>query len=132
MQGLSILEEYLTGNVVAPLHKKFIDLLFPYWCVCCQAEQTGRSDVSLNSTSISVGSNTRPKFIEISIFMTGVPVRHLDTMEKRLRKALRKIVTKGIDIEKIHTILDRYSVMVSIIPRSPLRTISYLMYSFRL
>ncbi|PVF93786.1 hypothetical protein CPB86DRAFT_714671 [Serendipita vermifera] len=87
--ALSLLNEYLTGNIVAPLNKELVDILFPY------------------CTSIDIGTLSRAKFRETHITMSDVPTAYLDGMEIKLRKTLRKIAKKGVNIERMRDIIDR-------------------------
>lgn len=45
--------------------------------------------------------------------MSDVPVKYLDRLESRLRKALRRIAKQGLDMKRIHAIIDRDGRMVS-------------------
>lgn len=87
--ALSLLGDYLAGNIVAPLNKELVDIPFPY------------------CTSISVGGETRATFSEMHISMTDVPLKHLYNVESRLRSAVKRIIKQGIDMKRLHAIIDR-------------------------
>ncbi|KAG8804325.1 hypothetical protein FRC16_009538 [Serendipita sp. 398] len=93
LQALSILDDYLTGNIVAPLNKELVDLPSPY------------------CTSISMDSVTRATFTELHVTMSDVPLRHLDRMENILRKSLKKVLKRGVDLSRMRTLIDRDELM---------------------
>ncbi|KIM20884.1 hypothetical protein M408DRAFT_30019 [Serendipita vermifera MAFF 305830] len=87
--ALSLLGEYLTGNIVAPLNKELVDIANPY------------------CTSIGIGSTARAKFTEIHVTLSDVPTKYLGNLEIKLRKILQKIARQGLDMKRMHSIIDR-------------------------
>ncbi|KAG8823488.1 hypothetical protein FRC17_009313 [Serendipita sp. 399] len=93
LMALSILSEYLAGNIVAPLNKELVDLSSPY------------------CTSISLDSTTRATFTELHVTMSDVPLKYLDRMEHILRRVLKKVAKRGIGLSRIRDIIDRDELM---------------------
>jgi len=64
------------------------------------------------STSIGTGDVSRATFTELHITMSDVPVKYLDCLENKVRENLRSIIRKGIDMKRLHAIMDWYQKMV--------------------
>jgi Zn-dependent M16 (insulinase) family peptidase len=102
--------EYLSGTIISPLNKELVDIPSPYWCVMtlCFLRDLTR----IRSTSISFGSEGRAKFEEFHVWVSDVPIKYLDSLEVKIRKTLRKILKRGIDMKWLHSIIDQSELAV--------------------
>jgi Zn-dependent M16 (insulinase) family peptidase len=64
------------------------------------------------STSISFGSQGRAKFVELHVSASDVPIKYLDSLEVKIRKTLKKILKRGIDMKRLHSIIDQSELSV--------------------
>jgi len=64
------------------------------------------------STSIEMGDAPRATFTELRITMSGVPMKYLDRLETKMRRTLRLIIRRGIDMKRLHSIIDGCQRMV--------------------
>lgn len=96
--------EYLTGSIVAPLNKELVDVVFPYWYIYLETFLS--YILILYSTGISFEYVARATFVELCVSLTDVPLKHLPYLEHKLRRTIRKILKQGIDMKRLHDIID--------------------------
>jgi Zn-dependent M16 (insulinase) family peptidase len=64
------------------------------------------------STSISFGIEGRAKFVEVHVWASDVPIKYLDGLEVKIRQTLKKILKRGIDMKRLHSIIDQSELSV--------------------
>ncbi|GJJ09486.1 hypothetical protein Clacol_003709 [Clathrus columnatus] len=87
--AVEILASYLTSSPVAPLNKEFIETSTP---LC---------------TDISIVENPRVKFCDLDIYASSVPTDRLSEFDVRLRKTLKEIADKSVDMVRMQLVIDR-------------------------
>nr|GAT54909.1 predicted protein [Mycena chlorophos] len=88
-KALDILGTYLTSSPVAPLNKEYIEIESP---LC---------------TYIYFGEDTRATNVSLPIYIGSIPTEHLDGFEGRLKASLERIVSEGIDMERMAMVINR-------------------------
>ncbi len=88
VHALSILGTYLSSTSVSPLRKAFIEV----------------ADPLATDVDVDVLMNAE---CAISIDFENVPVRRLDEIEPQFRAVLSEVEKEGLNMERLHTIIDR-------------------------
>ncbi|KAF7347762.1 hypothetical protein MVEN_01533700 [Mycena venus] len=88
-KALDIIGTYLTSSAVAPLNKEYIEIDSP---MC---------------TYIYFGEDTRVTAIYLPIYVGSVPTELLDEFDSKLKASLRRIVSEGIDMERMAMVINR-------------------------
>jgi len=66
-----------------------------------------RSILTIHSSYISFYTEVYATNINLGILISSVPVKYLDTFNKKLATSLKLIVENGIDMQRIAMIIDR-------------------------
>ncbi|KAJ6575205.1 Metalloenzyme, LuxS/M16 peptidase-like protein [Mycena capillaripes] len=88
-KALDILGIYLTSSSVAPLNKEYIEIDSP---MC---------------TYIYFGEDTRATALYLPIYVGSVPTELLDDFDSKLKASLQRIVSEGIDMERMAMVINR-------------------------
>ncbi|KAJ7487689.1 Metalloenzyme, LuxS/M16 peptidase-like protein [Mycena galericulata] len=88
-KALDLIGTYLTSSAVAPLNKEYIEIDSP---LC---------------TYIYFSEDTRATALYLPIYVGSVPTEHLDDFDLKLKASLRRIVTEGIDMERMAMVINR-------------------------
>ncbi|KAJ7225434.1 Metalloenzyme, LuxS/M16 peptidase-like protein [Mycena pura] len=92
-KALDLLGTYLTSSAVAPLNKEYIEIDSPL--------------NRLSSTYIYFAEDTRATAISLPIYVGSVPTEHLNDFDSKLKVSLRRIVSEGIDMERMVMVINR-------------------------
>lgn len=84
-----VLTTYLTDSPIAPLNKAFVEIPEPF------------------CTSIDLYTATRHPVNEMTLYISDVPVEHLDAISGLVRAELRQIADKGVDMDRMAMVLRR-------------------------
>ncbi|KAJ7070954.1 Metalloenzyme, LuxS/M16 peptidase-like protein [Mycena amicta] len=88
-KALDIIGTYLTSSPVAPLNKEYIEIDSP---LC---------------TYIYFGEDTRATNVSLPIYVGSVPTESLEGFDDRLKASLQRIVSEGIDMERMAMVINR-------------------------
>ncbi|KAK2461846.1 hypothetical protein APHAL10511_006309 [Amanita phalloides] len=88
-KALDVLGIYLTSSAVAPLNKEYIETESP---LC---------------SYIYFGEETRATMVNLPVYISSVPTEHLDGFNERFKASLERIVTTGIDMQRIAMVINR-------------------------
>ncbi|KAF7320399.1 hypothetical protein MKEN_00824700 [Mycena kentingensis (nom. inval.)] len=88
-KALDIIGVYLTSSAVAPLNKEYIEIDSP---LC---------------TYIYFGEDTRATRVSLPVWVGSVPTEHLDGFDERFKGSLRRIVSEGIDVDRMAMMINR-------------------------
>lgn len=89
LQALDVLSTYLTDSPVSPMQQEFVERDEP---LC---------------TDIYIGNNERAGRTVLSASFSAVPTAQLDELDGHLDRLLRRIVSQGIDMARMRTVLRR-------------------------
>jgi hypothetical protein len=64
------------------------------------------------STSISFSFKGRGKFVEVCIRASDVPIKYLDNLDVKIRKTLKKLLKRRLDMESLHAMVDQNELSV--------------------
>ena len=67
----------------------------------------------LSSTYIYFAEDTRATAISLPIYVGSVPTEHLNDFDSKLKVSLRRIVSEGIDMERMVMVINRDERQVS-------------------
>ena len=95
-KAIDILGVYLTDTAVAPLTKEYVEIPNP---LC---------------TYVAFYENTRASFIELAVYFGSVPTEHIDCLDAKFKKSLRRIIDEGLDMERMNLVLKKDRIKVSI------------------
>ena len=87
--ALKLLGLYLTDTPTAPLQVEFVEIKQP---LC---------------TGIGIYSEDRVNHNEITMYLTDVPVKHLETLSGDVIAKLKAIVAAGIDMDRMSRVIRR-------------------------
>ncbi|KAF5390191.1 hypothetical protein D9757_002846 [Collybiopsis confluens] len=87
--ALDVLGTYLTSSSTAPLNKEYVEIESP---LC---------------TYIYFTEETRAGSVSLPVYVGSVPTAELTTFDKKLKASLQKIVTEGIDMERMTMVINR-------------------------
>jgi Zn-dependent M16 (insulinase) family peptidase len=85
----AVLTTYLTDSPIAPLNKAFVEIPAPF------------------CTAIDLYTATRHPVNEMTLYISDVPVEHLDAISGLVRAELRRIADDGIDMDRMAMVLRR-------------------------
>ncbi|KAJ7169964.1 Metalloenzyme, LuxS/M16 peptidase-like protein [Mycena filopes] len=88
-KALDLLGSYLTSSAVAPLNKEYIEVDTP---MC---------------TYIYFAEETRATALYLPIYIGSIPTEHIDDFDSKLKASLRRIVSEGIDMERMAMVINR-------------------------
>ena len=87
--ALKLLGAYLTDTATAPLQVEFVEIKQP---LC---------------TGIGIYSEDRVNHNEITLYLTDVPVKHLETLSGDVVAKLNNIVSEGVDMDRMSRVIRR-------------------------
>ena len=64
-------------------------------------------DVFFHSSYIYFAEDTRATHVNLPIYVTSVPMGHLDTFSEKLKASLERIVEDGIDMQRMARVINR-------------------------
>ncbi|KAJ7630999.1 Metalloenzyme, LuxS/M16 peptidase-like protein [Roridomyces roridus] len=88
-KALEIIGTYLTSSPVAPLNKEYIEIDTP---LC---------------TYIYFSEDTRATALYMAIYVGSIPTEHIDKFDTQLKASLQRVVTEGIDMERMAMVINR-------------------------
>ncbi|KAF8168013.1 Metalloenzyme, LuxS/M16 peptidase-like protein [Crassisporium funariophilum] len=88
-KALDILGTYLTSSAVAPLNKEFVEIESP---LC---------------SYIYFGEETRATNVNLPLYIGSVPTEHLQTFREKLETSFKRILTEGIDMQRMAMVINR-------------------------
>ncbi|KAJ7293661.1 Metalloenzyme, LuxS/M16 peptidase-like protein [Mycena rebaudengoi] len=88
-KALDLLGTYLTSSAVAPLNKEYIEIDSP---LC---------------TYIYFSEDTRATALYLPIYVGSVPTENLNDFDIKLKTSLKRIVSEGIDMERMAMVINR-------------------------
>ncbi|KAG5654101.1 hypothetical protein H0H81_007515 [Sphagnurus paluster] len=88
-KAIDILGTYLTSSAVAPLNKEYIETESP---LC---------------SYIYFGEDTCATRIDLPIYIGSVPAEHLDNFDGKLKESFKRIVSEGLDMERMAMVINR-------------------------
>ncbi|KAF9569657.1 hypothetical protein CPC08DRAFT_731821 [Agrocybe pediades] len=106
-KALDILGTYLTSSAVAPLNKEFIEIESPLWQVLLLVISSTYLLTRSISSYIYFSEDTRANMVNLPIYVGSVPTEHLSTFNEKLRASLQKIVSEGLDMQRMAMVLNR-------------------------
>src|SRR5258708_32081476 len=104
--ALEILGLYLASSSVAPLNKEYVEIESPLWYICTIIWFSG-SNLPVYSSYILFTEEIRATYINLPIYITSVPTKHLDTFNEKLTASLTRIVENGIDMQRMTIVINR-------------------------
>ncbi|KAF9460806.1 Metalloenzyme, LuxS/M16 peptidase-like protein [Collybia nuda] len=99
-KALDIIGSYLTSSSVAPLNKEYVETESPLWC-------EHRIDLTLYSSYIYFGEETRVNRVDLPIYIGSVPTAQLGNFDTKLKSSLNRIVEEGLDMERMAMVISR-------------------------
>ncbi|KDN42524.1 hypothetical protein K437DRAFT_269392 [Tilletiaria anomala UBC 951] len=88
-EAISVLSTYLTENAVSPVQHAFVERDDPY------------------CTDVSFGSADKAGVTTLYAYFSSVPMERLDTLDGELVVLLNKVAEKGIDMDRMKTVIKR-------------------------
>jgi len=88
-KALDIVGTYLTSSAVAPLNKEYIEVDNP---LC---------------TYIYFGEDARATCVDLPIYVGSIPTEHLDSFDEKLKASLERVVSEGIDMQRMAMVINR-------------------------
>lgn len=95
----------MTSSAVAPLNKEYIETESPLWyelCIICWTD----SDKPCSSY-IYFGEETRANHVDLPIYVGSIPAEHLDGFNEKLKASFERIITEGVDMDRMAMVLNR-------------------------
>lgn len=100
--AIGLLGSYLYDGAISPLYRELVEIDEPY-CTDIYLDVNGRS------TSI------------LSISASSVPTERLDEMTTKVREVLSKVATDGLDMQRMHSIIERDRLKVRLLSSTKIR-----------
>lgn len=88
-KALDLLGTYMTSSAVAPLNKEYIETESP---LC---------------SYIYFGEETRANHVDLPIYVGSIPAEHLDGFNEKLKASFERIITEGVDMDRMAMVLNR-------------------------
>ncbi|KAJ4001026.1 Metalloenzyme, LuxS/M16 peptidase-like protein [Lentinula boryana] len=96
--ALDVLTTYLTSSAAAPLNKEYVEIESP---LC---------------TYIYFSEEIRATRVSMPIYVGSVPTEYLDTFDQKLKASFQRIVTEGIDMERMAMVINREERQARLVP----------------
>lgn len=104
---MDLLSTYLTSSAVAPLNKEYIETESPLWYDFLLVTNVHTTNFFSSSTYIYFAEEVRANKVDLPIYIGSVPTELLEGFDQKLKTSLKRIVSEGIDMERMAMIINR-------------------------
>jgi hypothetical protein len=63
--------------------------------------------IILCSSYIYFGEETRANYVDLPIYVGSIPTEHLGGFDERLKASFERIITEGVDMDRMAMVLNR-------------------------
>jgi hypothetical protein len=72
----------------------------------------------LRSSDIYFEENTCASYVDLRIYISSIPTEHLFDFNEKLKASFERIITEGIDMDRMAVVLNRNERQVIKLPKS--------------